>query len=194
LGSYRRTKTKYKYSSMKQINVLQFTKLSESDKLPYVMLFSSLKAKDWLKIDINHLTYNEVRNIFKRLTTAKEVEDVFKIFEMALKIDEIQFYELPLQKFFQIKKYLNDYFVNLQKKETQLLQTISEDIGIWEMAGGDSLNEFGDVLPLSQLAKIYGGYPFDYGEKKYIEIIYLLRMNNVQSRVEAEYQKIKNKR
>jgi hypothetical protein len=75
-----------------------------------------------------------------------------------------------------------------------LLQTISEDIGIWEMAGGDSLNEFGDVLPLSQLAKIYGGYPFDYGEKKYIEIIYLLRMNNVQSKVEAEYQKLKSKK
>jgi hypothetical protein len=179
---------------MKQINVLQFNKLSEADKLPYVMLFTSLKAKEWLKIDINQLTYNEVRNIFKRLSTASEVEDVFKIFEMALKIEEIQFYELPLQKFFQIKKYLNNYFVNLQKKETQLLQTISEDIGIWEMAGGDSLNEFGDVLPLSQLAKIYGGYPFDYGEKKYIEIIYLLRMNNVQSKVEAEYQKLKSKK
>jgi hypothetical protein len=179
---------------MKQINVIEFIELSEADKLPYVTLFTSLKAKEWIKIDINNLSYNEVRNIFKRLSTASEVEDVFKIFEMALNIDKAQFYQLPLQKFFQIKKYLNDYFVNLQKKETQLLQTISEDIGVWEQAGGDALNEFGDVLPLSQLAKIYGGYPFDYGEKKYIEIIYLLRMNNVQSKVEAEYQKLKSKK
>ena len=176
---------------MKQINVLQFTKLSESDKLPYVMLFSSLKAKEHLKININKLTYNEVRTIFKLLSKATEIEDVFKIFEIAFDIDELRFYELPLQNFFQLKKYLNDYFVNLQKKETQLLQTINEDVGLWQQAGGDALNEFGDILPLSQLAKIYGGYPFDYGTKKYVEIIYLLRMNNVQSKVEQEYQKIK---
>jgi hypothetical protein len=104
------------------------------------------------------------------------------------------FYNLPITKYFQLKKYLSDYFVILHKKESDLLNSISADIGIWQQAGGDSLNEFSDVLPLSQLAKIYGGYPFDYGEKKYIEIIYLLRMNNVQSQVENEYQKLKSKR
>jgi hypothetical protein len=82
----------------------------------------------------------------------------------------------------------------LHKKESDLLNSISADIGIWQQAGGDSLNEFSDVLPLSQLAKIYGGYPFDYGQKKYVEIVYLLRMNNVQSQVENEYQKLKNGR
>ncbi len=57
---------------MKQINVLQYTKLTEADKLPYVMLFTSLKPKEWLQIDINHLTYNEIRNIFKKLSTSNE--------------------------------------------------------------------------------------------------------------------------
>lgn len=179
---------------MKQINVLQFTKLNGAEQLPYVTLFTSLKPKEWLKIDINNLTYNEVRNTFKRLSKAKEITDVFKVFETIFKISEDEFYALPLQNYFQIKKHLEEYFITLQNKEAQLLQTISEDIGIWQQAGGDDLNEFGDVLPLSQLAKIYGGYPFDYGERKYVEIIYLLRMNNVQNRVENEFQKIKNKR
>lgn len=179
---------------MKQITVLQFTKLNDAQQLPYVTLFTSLNAKEWLKIDINNLTYNEVRNTFKRLSKAKEIIDVFKIFETIFKISEEDFYALPLQNYFQIKKHLEEYFITLQNKEAQLLQTISEDIGTWQQAGGDDLNEFGDVLPLSQLAKIYGGYPFDYGERKYVEIIYLLRMNNVQSRVENEFQKIKSKR
>jgi hypothetical protein len=73
------------------------------------------------------------------------------------------------------------------------LQSVSADAGIWEAAGGNQLNEFSDVLPLSQLAKIYGGYPFDFGEKKYVEIIYLLRMNNLQNQIEAEFQKLKTK-
>lgn len=179
---------------MKQINVLQFTELNDAEQLPYVTLFTSLNAKEWLKIDINNLSYNEVRNTFKRLSKATDIKDVFKVFETCFKISEGEFYNLPLQKYFQIKKFISNYFVNLQKKESQLLQTFSDDMGTWQMAGGDDLNEFGDVLPLSQLAKIYGGYPFDYGERKYVEIIYLLRMNNVQQRVENEYQKLKNKK
>lgn len=179
---------------MKQINVLQYTKLTPDKQLPYSTLFTSLKEKDHFKIKINELSYNEVRNLFKRLSNSSEVEDIKYIFETSLQIDELQFYELPLQKFFQIKKYISNYFVNLQKKEVQLLQSVNEDTGVWEMAGGERLNEFSDILPLSQLAKIYGGYPFDYGTKKYVEIIYLLRMNNIQGQVESEYQKLKKKK
>lgn len=179
---------------MKQITVLQYTKLSADKQLPYITLFTSLKEKDHFKIKINDLSYNEVRNLFKRLSNSSEVEDIKYIFETALQIDELQFYELPLQKFFQIKKYISNYFVNLQKKEVKLLQSVNEDTGVWDMAGGERLNEFADILPLSQLAKIYGGYPFDYGTKKYVEIIYLLRMNNIQGQVEAEYQKLKSKK
>jgi hypothetical protein len=179
---------------MKQITVRQYTELPPQKQLPYITLFTSLKEKALLKIKINELSYNEVRSIFKKLSTSAEIEDVKDIFVIALKIDELEFYELPLQNFFQIKKYISNYFVNLQKKEVQLLQSVNEDTGVWDMAGGERLNEFADILPLSQLAKIYGGYPFDYGTKKYVEIIYLLRMNNIQGQVENEYQKLKSKK
>lgn len=179
---------------MKQITVKEYINLTPDKQLPYITLFTSLKEKALLKIKINELSYNEVRNIFKKLSISSEVEDVKTIFINALKIDELQFYELPLQNFFQIKKYISNYFVNLQKKEVLLLQSVNEDTGLWDMAGGERLNEFSDILPLSQLAKIYGGYPFDYGTKKYVEIIYLLRMNNIQGQVENEYQKLKSKK
>jgi hypothetical protein len=179
---------------MKQITVREYIELSPEKQLPYTTLFTSLKEKPLLKIKINELSYNEVRSLFKKLSVSSEIEDVKYIFVNALKIDELEFYLLPLQNFFQIKKYISNYFVNLQKKEVQLLQSVNEDTGVWDMAGGERLNEFSDILPLSQLAKIYGGYPFDYGTKKYVEIIYLLRMNNVQGQVEAEYQKLKNKK
>lgn len=179
---------------MKQINVKEYIQLTPDKQLPYIALFSSLKEKGSLTIKINELSYNEVRILFKKLSTSKEVEDIKDIFVSALKIDELQFYELPLQKFFEIKKYISNYFVNLQKKEVQLLQSVNENTGVWDMAGGERLNEFSDILPLSQLAKIYGGYPFDYGTKKYVEIIYLLRMNNIQGQVESEYQKLKSKK
>jgi hypothetical protein len=179
---------------MKQITVREYTELTPDKQLPYITLFTSLKEKSLLKIKINELSYNEVRNLFKKLSVSSEIEDVKTIFLDALKIDELQFYELPLQHFFQIKKYISNYFVNLQKKEVQLLQSVNEDTAVWDMAGGERLNEFADILPLSQLAKIYGGYPFDYGQKKYVEIIYLLRMNNIQGQIETEYQKLKSKK
>jgi hypothetical protein len=179
---------------MKQLTVSQYLKLNDTERLNYDVLLPALKAKEWFKIEINTLTYNEVKSIYKLLSKAKDIKDVYKAFEYAFKIREDQFYDLPITKYFQLKKYLSDYFVILHKKESDLLNSVSADIGVWQQAGGDSLNEFSDVLPLSQLAKIYGGYPFDYGEKKYIEIIYLLRMNNVQSQVENEYQKLKSKR
>lgn len=179
---------------MKQITVREYLNLPAVKRFEYDALLPSLKAKEWLKIDINTLTYNEVKSIYKLLNSIKSIKDVKTVFEYAFKIDDVEFYNLPITKYFQLKKYLTDYFVILYKKEADLLRSISADIGFWEQAGGDKLNEFSDVLPLSQLAKIYGGYPFDYGTKKYVEIIYLLRMNNVQSQVENEYQNLKMKK
>jgi hypothetical protein len=179
---------------MKQITVAEYLKLPDVKRLEYDVLLPSLKAKEWIKIDINNLSYNEVKSIYKPLQGASEIKDIQKVFEYSLKLDAIAFNDLPITKFFQLKKYISDYFVILHKKEQDLLNSVSADKGVWQQAGGDSLNEFSDVLPLSQLAKIYGGYPFDYGQKKYVEIIYLLRMNNVQTQVENEYQILKTKK
>ena len=177
---------------MKQINVSQFLKLPISKQIEYTSVLQHLKGKPIYKVKISELSYNEVKICFKELQ--KEVPNVELIFTTALKISKEEFFLLSIQNYFQIKKYIESFFVSLKQNEITLLQSVNADVGMWEMAGGNELNEFADVLPLSQLAKIYGGYPFEYGEKSYVEIIYLLRMNNKQGQVETEYQKLTAKK
>jgi len=176
---------------MKQINVEQFLKLPLSEQISYTTILDLCKPKELLSVKISELTYSEVKQIFKELT--KPNCNIEFVFTTSLKISKEDFLKLPIQKYFQIKKYIETFFVSLKQNEIKLLESISANIGLWEIAGGNELNEFADILPLSQLAKIYGGYPFEYGEKNYIEIIYLLRMNNKQSQVENEYQKLMSK-
>ena len=176
---------------MKQINVKEFLELPISKQIEYTLLLDAQKPKELIKVKIEQLSYNDVKQCFKELK--KTNSNIEFIFTNALKISKDDYLNLPIQNYFVIKKYIEKYFISLYENEIKLLQSIDADAGLWEVAGGNELNEFSDVLPLSQLAKIYGGYPFDLGEKNYIEIIYLLRMNNKQAKVENEYQILKSK-
>lgn len=176
---------------MKQINVAQFLKLPISEQIKYTSVLQHVKGKPIYNVKIAELSYNDVKMCFKEF--GKDAPDIEMIFTKSLKISKEEFFLLSIQNYFQIKKYIETFFVSLKSNEIKLLQSVSADMGMWEMAGGNDLNEFADILPLSQLAKIYGGYPFDYAEKSYIEIIYLLRMNNKQGQIENEYQKLISK-
>lgn len=176
---------------MKNVTLKEFYKLPLSKQIEYTTVLQHLKPKEHLKINLSVLTYNEVKSIFKQLRNRNP--DIELIFKTAFKISKTEFFNISIQKYFEIKKYLEDFFVNLANNEVKLLESINADAGLWEVAGGQKLNEFSDIIPLSQLAKIYGGYPFEYGEKSYLEIIYLLRMNNVQGQVENEFNKLKAK-
>lgn len=176
---------------MKQINVKEFLKLPISKQIEYTSVLQHQKEKAIYPVKITELSYNDIKIIFKELS--KDAPNLELIFTKSLGMTADDFFSLPIQNYFVIKKYIETFFVSLKNKEIQLLQSVNADIGMWEIAGGNELNEFSDVLPLSQLAKIYGGYPFEYGEKSYIEIIYLLRMNNKQSKIENEYQKLISK-
>lgn len=177
---------------MKQINVKEFLQLPLSEQIKYTLVLDCQKPKELVKVKITELSYNEVKQIFKELH--KENTNIEFVFTTALRMSKEDYFSLPIQNYFQIKKYIEKFFISLKQNEITLLQSVSADAGMWDMAGGSELNEFSDVLPLSQLAKIYGGYPFELGEKAYIEIIYLLRMNAKQSAVENEYQKLMSKK
>ncbi len=176
---------------MKQINVREFLKLPISQQIMYTSLLECVKPKPLLSVKISELSYNTVKTLFKELT--KDVPNLEMIFTEAFKITKEDYLNLPIQNFFILKKYIDTFFVSLRENEVKLLQSVSADSGLWETAGGRELDEFSDVLPLSQLAKIYGGYPFELGEKNYVEIIYLLRMNNKQGQVQNEFDTLKAK-
>lgn len=177
---------------MISINVKQFEALPLSSQVEYITVLQHLNAKEIYKVKIEELSYFDVRTLTKEMS--KDKPDLKFIFTKSLGITEDEYFLTPIQNFFQIKKYIENFFVSLSKGEANLLNEVSADAGLWDMAGGGELNQFADILPLSQLSKVYGGYPYDYGNKSYLEIIYLLRMNNKQSKVEAEYQKLLSKK
>jgi hypothetical protein len=177
---------------MTNTTLKEFLKLPIAKQISYTTILQHIKAKELIKIPITELTYNDIKIIFKEFQ--KENPNIELIFCKSLNILKENYLSLPIVSYFQLKNYIEKYFIKLKENEVKLLQSINADTGIWEMAGGNDLNEFSDVLPLSQLAKIYGGYPFNYGKKSYIEIIYLLRMNNKQAQIEQEYQKLKSKK
>lgn len=177
---------------MKQINLKEYLELPLREQITYASLLTHLKPFEAIKIKIEELTYNEVKQCFKELK--KDNCNIELVFTLCLKITSEEYYSLPIQKYFQLKKFIEKFFISLYQREIDLLNSINEDSELWQIAGGDELNEYADVLAISQLAKIYGGYPFDLGNKNYIEIIYLLRMNNKQSQVENEFNKLKAKK
>lgn len=74
--------------------------------------------------------------------------------------------------------------------ENKLLATQTTDGHLWQMAGADRLKPYSDTLPLLQLGKQLGQYPFDLGRKPYSEIFSLLAQTKTQNEVENDYRKL----
>jgi len=178
---------------MKNITIKQYLKLSIRERVIYDALLISLKSSEVMKINLEIISWDDVKKINKMLGKVDSFNVVCEIFQLAFKINEEDFYNLPIVNYFQIKKYLIEKFVYLHNNEVKLLSSSSSDVGLWQIAGGNRLDFYSENLPLSQLAKIYGGYPFDYGKKPYNEILYLLKMNQTQNEVENKFNELKSK-
>lgn len=162
---------------------------------PNNFILNAIKGKDNFPnkpFNLNELTYNEVRQINRRLRALRELEEFVKVISIAYRCEEFEVLDLPITNFFEIKKFIQEKIISLLEKESKILSGADADAEIWKMAGGDKLQQYGDVLPLDRLAKLYGGYPLDYGEKKYVEIIYLLSMNAMHDRVDKKFYELKN--
>ena len=174
---------------MRNISIKKYLRTESYNK--YGILLSSLNAKDYLKFDLNKLSYNDVIKCNRLLTKNSGIDDVKELFKTAYKITDGDFYSIPIINFFQTKKFLIEKFVSLRENESKLLSSSDEDSLYFDAAGGKRLNDFSDILPLDKLAKIYGGYPTEYGDKKYVEIIFLLKMNQVIYQVDKRVNELK---
>lgn len=178
---------------MKNITVKEYIELNVKERFIYDSLLNNINAKEVVKIDFDTISWDNVKKIIKLLSKVDSFDVVCDIFKLAFNMTSESFYNLPIVNYFQIKKFLIKKFVYLHENEVKLLSSSSNDIGLWQMAGGNKLDFYSENLPLSQLAKIYGGYPFDYGKKPYNEILYLLKMNQTQNEVENKFQELKSK-
>lgn len=177
---------------MKNITVKRFILLKTQE---YNFL-NHIKGKDNFPkqtFSLDELTYNEVRKVERLLDTMKSFDDLKEVFKTCYKCTDKSFLNLPIKNFFQIKNFIIEKFVNLAKQEVKLLASIDEDSELWKSIESGRLKPYGTVLPLDRLAKIYGGYPLYYGDKKYVEIIFLLKMNSTLNKVEKEFNQFKYK-
>ena len=176
---------------MTDVKVLNY--VNRKDKFVYENFFCNVKAKDSFvsKFDIMKLTYNDVKNIYKKLSDIKCFEDIMEIFVIAYKCKDYNFWNMKISNFFMTKKFLIKTFVQLQKNEEKLLHSIDKNAIIYQNIAGDRLKAYNLIMPLDRIAKIYGGYPLDYGNKKYLEILTLLGMNKTLSEIEKEFNQIK---
>lgn len=178
---------------MTNITVKEYFSLEDSSK--YNFLEHSLPSSKFgaFDFDINKLSYKKVKGVMRTLRGFESVKDVKDIFETCYDITENEFFNSKIVDYFPAKNYIVKEFANMLEREHKLLSSLSGDALIWEAAGGKRLNRFSDILPINQLGKIYGIYPFELQDYKYIDILTLLTIEKEQTEIEKRFNEIKNK-
>lgn len=176
---------------MKNITVKEYTELQDASlydaTLHFMMPFNSCCNK---KMNINSMPYVNVKHCMRILPKIEGWNTVQELFEICFDVDADSFWSMPVTEFFQSKNYMIEEFDRAIKTEVKLLTGHSTNEHLWKMAGADKLQPYNDTLPLVQLGKMFGQYPFDLGRKPYGEIFSLLVQTKTQNEVEIEYQKL----
>ena len=176
---------------MKNINLKAYVTLK--DTLAYDLLLDHLNPRNNFggrSMDIAKMPYANVKYCIRLLPKVNNWESVQQLFEISFEVTETQFWKASITEFFTAKKYLIAEFSRIIETENKVLSSISTDSHLWEMAGAEKLKPYSDTLPLLQLGKLLGQYPFDLGRKPYGEIFSLLAQIKAQNEVEAEYRKL----
>ena len=179
---------------MKNITVKQF---SEKPDIRYTALLSSLVPNNLFagkQSNIGRLPYLDVIAWYEKITKIKDLHGMCDLFTFIFDIEEVEFWNASIVDYFSAKNFIEQDFKTRQESEAKLLSGGSVDKLKWEAAGGNSLRAFSKTSPLDDLAKRYGGYPFDYGRKPYNDILHLITMSIRKNIVANNYQKLLNEK
>ncbi|MES2487388.1 MAG: hypothetical protein V4581_15760 [Bacteroidota bacterium] len=176
---------------MKNITLKQYTALP--DTLQYDLLLEHLNPKNSFasrQMHIANMPYANVKYCIRLLPKVNSWPGIQQLFEICFEVPEKTFYNTRIVEFFAAKKFMVAEFTRIIQTENKILSSQSTDNHLWDMSGADKLKPYTDTLPLVQLGKLLGQYPFDLGRKPYGEIFSLLAQTKTQNEVEAEYQKL----
>ncbi|WP_116790165.1 hypothetical protein [Flavobacterium psychrotrophum] len=176
---------------MKNLTLRQYTALR--DTLTYDSILEYLNPKNTFankQMDISAMPYANVKYCIRLLPKVTGWAGIQKLFEICFGVSKRDFWRAPITEYFAARKFMIAEFTRIIETEARLLQTLSTDSHLWHMAGADKLKPYSDTLPLLQLGKMFGQYPFDLGRKPYGEIFSLLAQTKTQNEVEAEYSKL----
>lgn len=176
---------------MKNLTLRQYTALQNT--LPYDCILEHLNPKNEFakrQMDVSAMPYANVKYCIRLLQKVNGWEGIQQLFEICYGVPEKDFWRARITEYFAAKKFMIAAFTRVIETETKLLQTLSTDSHLWHMAGADKLKPYSDTLPLIQLGKMFGQYPFDLGRRPYSEIFSLLAQTKAQNEVEVEYSKL----
>lgn len=176
---------------MKNITLYQYTRLP--DITPYDSILEHLNPKNSFggsHMDINAMPYANVKYCIRLLPKVNSWQGIQQLFEICYGISEKAFWKARITEYFAAKKFMLAEFERVIATENKLLVTQTTDGHLWQMAGANRLKPYSDTLPLLQLGKLFGQYPFDLGRKPYSEIFSLLAQTKTQNEVENEYRKL----
>jgi hypothetical protein len=180
---------------MDKINLFEYRSLKNT--IEYDSILKHLKPLNSFgggTIDLNKLTYKDVRSCLHLMKDLKEWDNIEELFCLAYGIEKVKFWLIGIDEYYSAQNYLIKSFTDLQVREGKLLQSINADAGYWEMAGGSKLNKFSNLMPLVQLGEIYNIYPYDLQDKVYNEILTLLVLHKEKAEVQESYSKLKQKK
>jgi len=176
---------------MKNIRLKDYIKLQNT--IAYDTLLEHLNPKNTFanhQMDIGKMPYANVKYCIRLLPKVNSWPGIQQLFVICFEVPEKTFYSTRITDFFAAKKFMLAEFTRIIATENKMLSTQNTDGHLWQMAGADKLKHYSDTLPLVQLGKLLGQYPFDLGRRPYSEIFSLLVQTKTQNEVEAEYQKL----
>jgi hypothetical protein len=167
------------------------------DASAYVAILKHLKPRNEFagsKVNLERLTYKEIRICTKLVRSGSTVQHLEVLFCTMFNVIPHRFYKARVSEYFAAQNYLLKTLHGLEQREAKLLKSIEDiDTALWEMAGAERLQKFGNLAPLMQLGEIYGLWPFELEKRPYNEILTLLIAHKEKAEVTKEFQRLKAK-
>ena len=176
---------------MKNITLKQYAALADTSA--YDTLLEHLNAVNSFgssTMEISTMPYANVKYCIRLLQKIDSWQGIEQLFSICFDVKDKAFWNSRITEYFAARKFMISAFEKVIKTENKLLATQSTDGHLWQMAGADKLKPYSDTLPLLELGKLFGQYPFDLGRKPYGEIFSLLAQTKTQNEVENEYRKL----
>ncbi len=176
---------------MKNITVKEYSQLT--DVSAYKMLEMLAAKNSFLnkQMNINAMPYSNVKYCIKIIYKTDSWEQIRNLFQICYGVNEKEFWNAGIIEYYQSQKYIIESFIAVVDNENKMFSSNNTDENLWKMAGAERLNPFNDTLPLLNLGKAIGMYPFDLGRKPYGEVLTLLIAIKIQGEVESDYQRLK---
>ena len=181
-------------TKMKNIHIKYYARLPDTSL--YDAWLDSIAPKNSFAgktINLQQMSYANVKYCIRLLGKLNSWAQIQELFTICFGVEEHRFWNVRVAEYFAARKFLIAEFSRIIETENKLLNTMSTDSHLWHMAGADKLKPFSDTLPLIQLGKTFGQYPYDLGRKPYGEIFSLLAQIKTQNEVETEYTKLSRK-